>query len=111
MTGGLFLRIWCYLTLDKLFTFNLGIRENHQLIKNGPYKILIHPSATGQIVTILSTLVLMNVNWILLLLIFMYIIERLIKRIKIEERMMYREFGDKYIKYRSKRYRLIPYLL
>lgn len=41
---GALLRLWCFRVLKDLFTFELTIRENHQLVKTGPYSIVRHPS-------------------------------------------------------------------
>jgi len=46
ITGGLF-RLWAMNHLGRFFTFTLSIRERHQLITDGPYAIVRHPSYTG----------------------------------------------------------------
>lgn len=47
--GGLG-RVWCYRTLGKFFTFQLSIRQSHQLIKDGPYAYVRHPSYTFAVI-------------------------------------------------------------
>ncbi|KAF8881506.1 hypothetical protein BD779DRAFT_1013484 [Infundibulicybe gibba] len=37
------LRLWCYKTMGRLYTFQVVIRNNHQLITNGPYAWVRHP--------------------------------------------------------------------
>ncbi|KDQ51238.1 hypothetical protein JAAARDRAFT_62646 [Jaapia argillacea MUCL 33604] len=46
ISGGL-LRSWCYNTLGRFFTFQMGIRRDHRLITKGPYSFVRHPSYTG----------------------------------------------------------------
>ncbi|KAJ3369563.1 hypothetical protein HDU91_007070 [Kappamyces sp. JEL0680] len=41
---GCFVRLWCYETLGRLFTFDLAIRKEHTIIKEGPYAYVRHPS-------------------------------------------------------------------
>ncbi|KAJ7042343.1 hypothetical protein C8F04DRAFT_1077444 [Mycena alexandri] len=44
---GSALRVHCYAALRTLFTFELGIRRDHQLITTGPYATVRHPSYAG----------------------------------------------------------------
>lgn len=46
-TLGLAFRMWSMQVLGKHFTFQVGIRCNHRLVKTGPYKIVRHPSYIG----------------------------------------------------------------
>ncbi|KIJ60134.1 hypothetical protein HYDPIDRAFT_99330 [Hydnomerulius pinastri MD-312] len=46
LAGGL-IRLWCYRTLGRFFTFQLSIREDHSIITTGPYSYVRHPSYTG----------------------------------------------------------------
>ncbi|KAI0076360.1 hypothetical protein K474DRAFT_1663011 [Panus rudis PR-1116 ss-1] len=44
------LRLLCFRTLGKYFTFNLAIVKDHKLITNGPYAIVRHPAYLGMII-------------------------------------------------------------
>jgi protein-S-isoprenylcysteine O-methyltransferase Ste14 len=44
--GG-FIRLICFSMLGRLFTFELSVRKNHELITDGPYSVVRHPSYTG----------------------------------------------------------------
>ena len=44
--GGL-LRLWCYQTLGRFFTWDLAVRKDHKLVTIGPYSIVRHPSYLG----------------------------------------------------------------
>jgi len=46
---GIFLRISAILTLGDLWSFDVDLKENHYLIKEGPYKFLKHPAYLGNI--------------------------------------------------------------
>ncbi|KAI0086890.1 hypothetical protein BDY19DRAFT_865891, partial [Irpex rosettiformis] len=45
--GGTLLRVWCYKTLAKAFTFELSVKDGHKLVRSGPYAFVRHPSYTG----------------------------------------------------------------
>ncbi|KAJ3073415.1 hypothetical protein HK102_006010 [Quaeritorhiza haematococci] len=57
---GCVLRLWAYHTLGRLFTFQIGIRNNHTLVKTGPYTYIRHPSYTGSLVAMASQLLWWN---------------------------------------------------
>ncbi|KAI0073075.1 hypothetical protein K474DRAFT_1667011 [Panus rudis PR-1116 ss-1] len=46
ITGSL-IRIACYRTLGRFFTFEPALRKEHKLITDGPYSIVRHPSYLG----------------------------------------------------------------
>ncbi|KAF9802616.1 hypothetical protein IEO21_09867 [Rhodonia placenta] len=51
--GGL-LRMYCYRTLGRFFTFEVSIRDNHRLVTEGPYAYVRHPSYTAWIATMIG---------------------------------------------------------
>lgn len=44
---GAGIRIACFRTLDRFFTFEVTVKEGHQLCTRGPYSVVRHPSYTG----------------------------------------------------------------
>ncbi|KAH8085447.1 hypothetical protein BXZ70DRAFT_900106 [Cristinia sonorae] len=44
------IRIWCYRTLGRHFTFQLAILSHHKLITSGPYAIVRHPGYTASVI-------------------------------------------------------------
>lgn len=44
---GTILRVTCYRTLGKFFTFELTLRPGHSLVTTGPYAFVRHPSYTA----------------------------------------------------------------
>ena len=53
MGGGL-IRLACYRTLGRLFTFELTIRTNHNLVDVGLYSLVRHPSYAGSLSIIMG---------------------------------------------------------
>lgn len=43
------LRLLCYRTLGKNFTWQLAVRKDHVLVKDGPYSVVRHPSYVGSL--------------------------------------------------------------
>lgn len=110
MSIGFLLRVWSYYSLGYYFTFNIGLRKDHKLIKTGPYRWLVHPSYTGQLLCVIPTLSLLNVPALTSICYFFYIYWSAKNRIKIEEEVLTEKFGDEYRDFIKKRYRYIPFL-
>ncbi|PBK73812.1 hypothetical protein ARMSODRAFT_931083 [Armillaria solidipes] len=53
-TLGGYIRYRCYQELGRLFTFEMSIREGHELIRTGPYTVVRHPGYSGVICAILG---------------------------------------------------------
>jgi protein-S-isoprenylcysteine O-methyltransferase Ste14 len=108
-TVGFILRMLCYYELGHMFTYNLGIRQNHKLIKTGPYSLLIHPSYTGQMLSLLSALLFLRA-YILVTISLLYVYQMVKDRVWLEEKIMLKKFGDEYKEYIATRWRFIPYV-
>jgi protein-S-isoprenylcysteine O-methyltransferase Ste14 len=54
--SGAYIRRSCYQTLGTMFTFELSLRKNHQLVTSGPYSIVRHPSYIGGALALLGAL-------------------------------------------------------
>ena len=59
IVGGL-IRLSCHCALGRLFTWEMSIRDGHQLITSGPYSIVRHPSYTGLALIACGNIVLLN---------------------------------------------------
>ena len=54
--SGAYIRRSCYQTLGRMFTFELSLRKNHQLVTSGPYSVVRHPSYIGGTLALLGAL-------------------------------------------------------
>lgn len=108
-TCGYLIRWWTCRELGEFFTFDIGVKENHKLIETGPYKWVVHPSYTSQLLCLWGTLFYMHVN-VAFVSVFMgyacYIVSR---RDRIEEEAMLKSFSN-YQSYVSQRWRYIPFI-
>ncbi|TBU39010.1 hypothetical protein BD309DRAFT_1004001 [Dichomitus squalens] len=59
VTGGL-IRMWCFRTLGRFFTWEITVREKHELITNGPYSFVRHPSYTGSTMVTAGNILLLT---------------------------------------------------
>lgn len=85
----------------------MTVEKNQKIIQKGLYKFLRHPSYTGSLLSFLG-LGLSFSNWLSTIIIFVPIFFVFTYRIKIEEKALINNFGDKYINYSKSTKRLIP---
>ena len=107
--AGLALRVWAIRILGRLFTFEIGIRQEHQIIQAGPYRWIRHPSYTGYLLMLIGIgLALASSSFLAITLpgtLFFFLL-----RIAHEERMLARHFGEPYRDYSRRTSRLVPYV-
>jgi protein-S-isoprenylcysteine O-methyltransferase Ste14 len=59
MLSGSAVRLWCYHTLGRFFTFEVAIMDDHVLITSGPYAYVRHPAYTASVAMVLATVLMM----------------------------------------------------
>lgn len=109
MIAGIALRVWAVRTLAEFFTIDVAIRPDQPLIRNGPYRWLRHPSYTGFLLP-LGGLGLGLGSWWSLLILIVPMTIALIRRIRVEERVLAEAFPEAYPAYARATKRLIPFL-
>ena len=57
---GLFIAIWARVTLGGNWSSRVTLKENHELIQRGPYRIVRHPIYSALLVMILGTAILVG---------------------------------------------------
>lgn len=110
LTFGFAFRMWCYVELGAFFTRTLGIRENHVLVKTGPYAWLVHPSYFGQILVVFNFLFLVDAHKLFIVVVALQYAKSVKFRMLKEEEMMKQHFGAEYDDYTKQRWRLIPFV-
>ncbi len=105
---GFTLRIWSIHTLGRYFTFQIGIRENHSIVRLGPYRRIRHPSYTGYLMFLFGacvstqSLTLLVLGWI-------PAVATLMVRVHKEEKMLKAHFRDDYLRYIQETGALLPW--
>lgn len=83
-----------------------SVKEGHQLVTNGPYKIIRHPIYTGVLLAMAGTAIVSPV-WVIVLILFVGIF---LNRVRVEEGLMTTQFPNEYPAYKARTWRLIPYV-
>jgi protein-S-isoprenylcysteine O-methyltransferase len=104
---GLIIRITSILTLKQHFTYTVTEIEDHELIETGLYKYIRHPGYLGQIMVFAGTALSLS-NWLSVILMVIPVLLGYSYRIRVEERFMTGQLGQKYIEYQKRTKQLIP---
>lgn len=89
--AGIALAIWARNHIGRFWSGSVAIREDHQLIRSGPYSRIRHPIYTGILVALAGTT--LAVGNYRALLAFLIILVSLIYKARLEETLLTREFG------------------
>lgn len=108
ISGMLFRFIAVYM-LGRYFTVNVTIRTDHKIVQQGLYKYLRHPSYLGSLLSFFANGIALN-NWISWIISFVPVLLTFMYRMKIEEALLTENFGEDYINYKKKTWRLIPFV-
>lgn len=106
---GLILRYYSLILLGKNFSRNVEVNKEQELISTGTYKHLRHPLYLGLFLLVISV-PLYSGNLIIFLLSSIIMFRVIDMRIKEEEKTMESIIGERYIKWKSKRYKFIPFI-
>ena len=110
--AGFAIRMWSYHSLGRHFTFTLGTRGDHVLIRSGPYAFVVHPSYTGQLTTLFGTLWFLSSRHLPIQLaciaVVVYATVTARRRAGLEEGVMLKKFGAAYKRYLATRGSFFP---
>jgi protein-S-isoprenylcysteine O-methyltransferase Ste14 len=107
--AGLGVAIWSRWTLGGNWSSDVTFKQNHELVKTGPYRFVRHPIYTGILVMVLGTAIAIGLLrcWLGLLV----MSAGLWIKLKQEEALMLRHFPDTYPAYQKQVKALIPYVI
>jgi len=103
--GGV-LRVGPIFTLGNRFSAFVAIQEGHELVTEGWYRVIRHPSYLGALLIFLGWILIFRCGPGLLLMPFAVWV--VIARINHEEALLASEFGAPYAAYRGRTWRLVP---
>lgn len=104
---GLGLRYWAVVNLGRFFSTHVLIQHQHQLITHGPYQWIRHPAYTGLLLALAGAGWAMG-DFLALLLLIVIPFFAFKTRIAMEEKKLIKQFGQQYLVYLNKTYKLLP---
>jgi protein-S-isoprenylcysteine O-methyltransferase Ste14 len=106
---GLGFCFWARAALGSNWSGTVTLKENHELIVRGPYRLVRHPIYTGLLAMALATALqlghLAGIIGLLLIFVSFWI------KSSYEEEVMGKQFPDQYPAYRERVKRIIPFIL
>lgn len=107
--AGLALAVWARFILGRNWSATVTIKEDHRLVRTGPYSVVRHPIYSGLLLAVLGTaLVVGEVRG--LVAVGIAFAAWLVKS-RTEERFLAEQFGEEYEKYRRHTRALVPFVL
>jgi len=94
--------------LGKFWSLHVEIRDNHQLVKTGPFRFLRHPVYLSMVLELIAFILICSA-WGMLLIVPILFIPVMMMRLRLEEPAMVEKFGDAYRDYQRRVPMLIPY--
>ena len=107
--AGLLFAVWARLILGANWSRSVTIKQDHELITRGPYKLIRHPIYTGMLIGFLGTA--LAITELRALVAFVLIFLSLWYKLRLEEKWMSAQFGQTYADYARHTAALIPWLI
>lgn len=105
---GVGFAFWARFTLGKNWSGRVTIKEDHELVTAGPYRLVRHPIYTGALLAFSGTALAMGrVGGLVAIGIMLAIF---LRKIRLEEKMLDGHFGGRYAEYRRRTKALIPFI-
>jgi protein-S-isoprenylcysteine O-methyltransferase Ste14 len=108
IVAGLLFTVWARQRLGRNWSGTVQVKQDHQLILDGPYRLVRHPIYTGLVVAFLGSAIVIG-DWFALLAV-LIAFGSFWRKLTLEERFMRETFGTAYEEYRARTAALIPYL-
>jgi protein-S-isoprenylcysteine O-methyltransferase Ste14 len=109
MLVGIVIRQWAIAVLGSYFSPSVGTQKGQKVVKNGPYRIVRHPSYTGALLIMVGVGLALQ-SWGAVLVILVIFAITFGYRMRLEEKLLVSEIGDDYLEYMKTTKRIIPYI-
>jgi protein-S-isoprenylcysteine O-methyltransferase Ste14 len=107
--AGVLFACWARVVLGRNWSAVVQVKQDHELIERGPYRIVRHPIYTGLLLAFLGTA--MAIGEVRGFLAFAIVAVSFWFKLRLEERWMGERFGDAYASYMQRVRALIPGML
>ena len=105
--AGLAFAVWARVHLGTNWSGTPSMKEGHELITSGPYRLVRHPIYTGMLLAIFGSALVGGVVWLAVFIVFT---ANFLYRIPLEERYMMQLFPDQYPEYKKRTKALAPWV-
>jgi protein-S-isoprenylcysteine O-methyltransferase len=106
---GVALCVWARAILGRNWSGTVTLKEGHELVMRGPYRLVRHPIYTGFFAMLAATAIfqghIAGIIGLILIFISLWI------KLSGEEQLMLKQFPDQYAAYQQQVKRLIPFVL
>lgn len=106
---GIAFAFWARAALGRNWSGSVTIKENHELIRRGPYRIVRHPIYSGVLLALLGTAIVFGRLRGFLGVAIAF--GALWMKLQMEEQFMAEQFGEQYALYKSEVKALVPAIL
>jgi protein-S-isoprenylcysteine O-methyltransferase Ste14 len=108
LAAGMLFACWARVFLGGNWSASVTLKQDHTLVRSGPYRIVRHPIYTGLLVALLGTAIVLG-ELRCFLGVGLAAIAWKLKSLT-EEALMMQQFGDQYARYRMEVKALVPYI-
>jgi protein-S-isoprenylcysteine O-methyltransferase Ste14 len=108
VVAGLSFSVWARRTLGGNWSGTVTLKVDHELVQTGPYRRIRHPIYTGLLLAVFGSG--LAAGRLYGMAAFLLVALALWWRLRVEERWMAAEFGQRYEDYRHSSWALIPYV-
>jgi protein-S-isoprenylcysteine O-methyltransferase Ste14 len=107
--AGLAFALWARVTLGRNWSGVVTLKEGHELVQRGPYRLVRHPIYTGMLIMFFATALVQShlAGFVGVLLMFASFWIKLGR----EEGLMLQQFPERYAAYQQRVKRIIPFVL
>jgi len=100
---------WARIQLAQNWSGSVTVKEGHELVESGPYRVVRHPIYTGLLLAVFGT-ALCNGEYRGLFALLLVTIA-LWRKLQLEEQWMTEIFGERYEKYKRRVAALVPFVI
>jgi protein-S-isoprenylcysteine O-methyltransferase Ste14 len=107
--AGILFAVWAREHLGSNWSRSVTIKQDHELIRSGPYAVVRHPIYTGILTGFFGMAI--AISQVRGLIVFVLIFVALWMKLRMEEQWMRSQFGETYESYAQETAALVPYIL
>ena len=106
---GLGFSIWARVVLGRNWSGIVTVKQDHELVRSGPYRWVRHPIYTGLLIAFAGSAIARG-EWRGVLAVAL-VFAALWRKLRLEERWMVETFGEAYVRYQAEVSALIPFVI